>query len=58
MAAAALAAGTGRAAQRSFSNRVVHEPVHGSQRVMQGLLIKKIAPNYPPLTLQARIGAQ
>jgi hypothetical protein len=56
LATAALAAGTGRAAQRSFSNRVVHEPVHVSQGVMQGLLIKKIAPNYPPLALQARIG--
>jgi TonB-like protein len=56
LAAAAWAAGTGRAAQRWFSNRVVDEPVHVSQEVMQGLLIKKLAPNYPALALQARIG--
>ena len=31
------------------------EPVHDPQGVMQGLLIKKIAPDDPPLALQARI---
>jgi hypothetical protein len=50
-----LAAGTGRAAPGFILQSVVREPVHDSQGGMQGLLIKKIAPDYPPLALQARI---
>jgi hypothetical protein len=50
-----LAVGTGRAAPAFSLQSVVREPVHDSQGVMQGLLINKIAPDYPPLVLQARI---
>ena len=50
-----LAAGTGRAAPGFILQSAVREPVHDSQGVMQGLLINKIAPDYPPLALQARI---
>ena len=49
-----LAAGTGRAAPAFILQSGV-EPVHDPQGVMQGLLIKKIAPDDPPLAPQARI---
>ncbi len=43
-----------RAAPGSILQSVVREPLQDSQGD-EGLLINKIAPDYPPLALQARI---
>jgi outer membrane biosynthesis protein TonB len=49
------AAGTGRAAPGFILQAAVREPVHDSEGAMPGLRIEKIAPDRPPLALQARI---